>query len=49
MPEQPNDPYRAAAAKMFDVPYDQVTPEQRRKAKQAAYFAAYTQPPKEKK
>ena len=36
------DPYREAAAKMFQVPYAQVTDEQRRKAKEVLYHNFYT-------
>lgn len=36
------DPYREAAAKMFQVPYAQVTDEQRRKAKNVLYQNFYT-------
>lgn len=38
------DAHKATAAKMFNVPYDQVTPEQRRAAKTHNYFRIYVRP-----
>ena len=35
------DLHRASAAKMFNVPYDQVTPLQRAKAKEANFYTTY--------
>lgn len=38
----PGDMHRETAAKLFGVPADEVTPEQRRAGKAANFFAAYT-------
>lgn len=38
---KPTDVYRVEASKMFNVPEDKVTPEQRRYAKQQMYLRIY--------
>lgn len=38
---EPTDPYKLKASKMFGVPYEQVTPEQRRAAKVAMFREIY--------